>query len=133
MSSLPEGFEPLEHRAKILRAVLDVFVAAAEHATGKPLLDLDASTQHFALRYACGMVGLDLEVRKVALERLVAFGAADLTSVFEAFLAALFSILEPELSLEKADELSSSVLRALEAFSREAVSAQACQLEETVN
>jgi hypothetical protein len=79
------------------------------------------------------MVGLDLEVRKVALERLVAFGAADLTSVFEAFLAALFSILEPELSLEKADELSSSVLRALEAFSREAVSAQACQLEETVN
>ena len=114
-------------------AALAVFVVAAKHATGKPSLGFDPSTQHFALRWVGGVVGFDQEARKIALEQMIIFGTTDPASAFESFLAALFAILEPELSLEKAAELSSSSLRALEAFSREAVSAQARQLEETVN
>lgn len=130
-ANAPPGFEPIEEAFP--RAVLDVFVAAAEHATGKPLLGFDSSTQHFALRYVGGMVGFDPEVRKIILKQMIIFGATDLASMFEAFLTAVFSILGPELSLEKAAELSSSSLCALEALCREAGSATAPPLGETVN
>lgn len=124
--------DPDQEQAKV---VLGVFVTAAERATGKSFRGLESAPTalHSALRYVGGIVGADPEARKMALEHMISSGNTNFAAAFRGFLAALFSILEPALSMEKAAELSSSVQSGIEALSREAASATDRQLGEPVN
>lgn len=133
-ANAPPGFEPIEDiEAPDARGVLAVFIVAAERATGKPFRGFESTTQHHALQYVGGVLGSDPGARKMIVEQMISRNNTDLVSVFKAFLAALLSILEPGLSVDKAVELSSSALCELEALCLEAGSATARQLGETVN